>query len=340
VTPSFADLPARITDLVREHERVALILVDALGWEFVQRHASHPLLRRMDIEPLTSMFPSTTTAHLTTLYSGLPVQAHGLYEWRVYEPRLDKVIVPLRFVSDPDGLELALDAAELLPSPTIFERLGVASAVLQPAHIWPSRYGAAAFAGAAVTAFTDLADGVRRLGTPGLSYLYWDAVDAAGHKHGPSSPRFDAAVIAALDAIEMALPRDTLVVMTADHGQIDVDPERVDHLDQIWPDLSGHLRHGPTGSARDCFLHVDEPGHVIEQLAARLGDRATVHRAADLFQDPGPALLRRLGDVCVLPAPGRMAWLSAHPSHDVRFRGHHGGRTAAETGTWLGRLQT
>jgi hypothetical protein len=340
MTASFADLPARIAALTRTHDRVALILVDAFGWEFVQRHASHPLLRRMEIEPLASMFPSTTTAHLTTLFTGLPVEAHGLYEWRVYDPGLDRVILPLRFVSEPDGEALAMDPRELVPSPTLFERLDVPSAVQQPGHIWPSRYGSAAFAGATVSAFTDLADGVRRLGTPGFSYLYWDAVDAAGHAHGPGSAQFDAAATAALDAIASALPHDTLVLMTADHGQIDVDQDRLDLLDEIWPELPQRLRHRPTGSARDCFLHVDDPDHVIEQLADRLEDRATVHRAADLFPGAGPALRRRLGDVCVLPAPGRMAWLAAFPSYERRFRGHHGGRTAAESGTWLGRLQT
>ena len=69
----FADLPGRIAALTREHERVAVVLLDAFGWKFVQRHADHPFLRRLEIEPVASQFPSTTTAHLTTLYSGLPV---------------------------------------------------------------------------------------------------------------------------------------------------------------------------------------------------------------------------------------------------------------------------
>src|SRR3954454_22295918 len=95
--PSFAGLPSRIEALTREHERVALILLDGFGMKFVERHASHPLLKRLEIEPLASQFPSTTTAHLTTLYTGLPVEQHGLYEWKCFEPRLDDVIVPLRF---------------------------------------------------------------------------------------------------------------------------------------------------------------------------------------------------------------------------------------------------
>jgi hypothetical protein len=119
-----------------------------------------------------------------------------------------------------------------------------------------------------------------------------------------------------------------------------VHPDRLDELDVIWPELRRHLRHPPAGSARDCFLHVDDAPSVIDELAARLEGRATVHRARDLFPAPGPRLEARLADVCVLPAPGRMAWLRAYPSHERRFRGHHGGLTPAEAETWLGVLET
>jgi hypothetical protein len=328
---SFAELPARIEELTREHERVALILLDAFGMKFVERHSSHPLLKRLEMEPLASQFPSTTTAHLTTLYTGLPVTEHGLYEWRIYEPRVGDVIRPLPFLGSDDG-PIPAEPREIVPRPSFYERLEVPSTVLQPAHIWPSKYGSAAFAGADVISFKSLGEGLRRLGVPGFSYLYWDAIDAAGHQHGPSSLQFDAAAIDALNAIEAALPKDTLVLITADHGQIDVGP--LDLLDDIWPELT--LRHPPTGSARDCFLHVDEPEHVRDELAARLGDRAEVRLARELFNDIGPRLEERLGDVCVLPAPGRMAWLRAFPSHERRFRGHHGGLTPDESQTWLG----
>ncbi|WP_028062871.1 alkaline phosphatase family protein [Solirubrobacter soli] len=331
----FADLPGRVAALTREHERVAVVLLDAFGWAFVQRHADHPFLKRLEIEPVASQFPSTTTAHLTTLYTGLPVAEHGLYEWCVYEPQLDAPILALPFVT-PSGVPLELDPRTVVPGPTIFERLDAPARVLQPEEIAFGKYNQAAFAGATVEPYQRFEQAVARLNaTPGLTHLYWDKIDAAGHRHGPSHPEFVARSLTALDAL--ASVRDTFIVVTADHGQLDVGP--VDYLDDAWPPLLEHLRQEPCGSARDCFLHVSDPDTVVGELTAALGDRAEVRLAAELFPDAGPRLQARLADVCVLPAPGRMAWLRAYPSRQLEFKGHHGGLTAAESETWVGMMQ-
>ena len=52
--------------------------------------------------------------------------------------------------------------------------------------------------------------------------------------------------------------------------------------------------------------------------------------------DPWMRLHARLGDVCVLPAAGRTAWLRSHAGHAQRFRGHHGGLHPDEMETWVG----
>ena len=206
----FAELPARIAALTREHERVAVVLLDAFGWAFVQRHADHPFLRRLEIEPVASQFPSTTTAHLTTLYTGLPVAEHGLYEWQIYEPAVDGIVLPLPFVA-ADGTPLALDPKVFVPGPTFFEQLDVPALALQPQAIWPSTYSSAALAGADVVPYASFEEATRLLGTrSGLTYLYWDAIDATGHRHGPSSAEFDAAALAALDALDRV--RDTVLL--------------------------------------------------------------------------------------------------------------------------------
>jgi Type I phosphodiesterase / nucleotide pyrophosphatase len=379
----FAALPATVARLLgrgdggvplpglpERAQRVVLVLVDAFGWRFFQRHGDHPLLQRMDrVVPLTSQFPPTTTAHVTTLHTGVPLGEHGLYEWNLLDPGLGVLVTPLMFAfagdQDRDTLLRAGAAPEaVLPSaPTFYQRLaGVASHVFHPAKFSPSTYDSVLARGAEVHAFGALADGLRELAAtlraedgPAYGYLYWDEVDTVGHHEGPSSPAFAAAVQRALDALEAGLrelPEGTVVLMAADHGQIDVDPERTVFVNDAWPELSDLLTRGrdgrplaPAGSARDLFLHVPPQriDEVVEGLARLVGERAEVHRVADLvhrgwFGPTGPRLHERLADVCVLPADGETVWWRERGRFGMRFRGHHGGLTEAEALTQVAAL--
>ena len=290
---------------------------------------------------IASQFPSTTAAHVTTMHTGRPVGEHGLYEWHVYDPSLDAIITPLlfSFAGDEgrDTLLGRLDPATLVPGDTLYERLPGPSTVLQPAAFSPSTYDRVAARGARLTPFKTLPEGVEAffdaLSRPGYAYLYWDRIDAAGHVYGPDSREFDVACIDALDTLERGL-RSTgaTVLVTADHGQVATNPFRIDWLDELWPELPDLLTQRPAGSPRDVFLHTDEPDVVIEGLASRL-EGAEVRRATDLVA-PGP----RLADVCVLPGPGRMAWLRRYAGRSTEFRGHHGGLHPDEMETWVGKL--
>jgi hypothetical protein len=351
VLSSFADIPDEVRRRVEGGERVALVVLDAFGLDFLVRHRGHPLIDRLDITPVRSQFPSTTTAHVPTLHFGVPVEQHGLYEWNILEPSLDEIICPLRFSPAGSkvegGLAGRLNPSVLAPGPTFYGTLGVATIVLQPRAIEHSSFTRLATRGATVRGFSGLDEGVRvlsealaRAGGYRYGFLYWDLIDLAGHEHGPSSPEFEAASRAALDVLWGALDglRDVTVLITADHGQVDVSPERVDYLDDLWPELSELLSHQrPAGSSRDAFLHVRD-GHVatvIDGLSARLGDRAHVRPAAELFDGIGPRLRERLGQVAVLASPGRQVWLRGAASNERWFRGQHGGLAAAETNTYL-----
>jgi predicted AlkP superfamily pyrophosphatase or phosphodiesterase len=341
-------------------ERVAVVLLDAFGARSLERHAEHPLLRRIAAEgvitPLATQFPSTTAAHVTTMHTGRPVGEHGLYEWRVYEPALGRVILPLPFAL-PDGKRdslraTGLDPEALVPPGTLYERLaaaGVDSVAIEPSSFCPSTFDRVAAKGARLRPFGELAEGAavlrEELTRPGrrYAYLYWDRIDLVGHHEGPGSDAFLRESLAALDVLEGAL-RDlpgTLVLLTADHGQVAVSPDRVDYLDELWPGLARHLTLPPAGSARDCFLHTRAPELVAGELAARLGERAEVRLVADMVADgwfgvAGPRLRAHLADVCVLPAPGRQAWVRSAASVEQTFRGAHGGRHPDECETWVG----
>src|SRR6201995_3882894 len=197
----FADSPDEVRRRVAGGERVALLLLDSLGLRFLHRHDDHPLLKRLQITPLRAQFPSTTTAHVTTIHSGLAVADHGLYEWNVLEPELDTIICPLRFSYASSkvsaDLEDRLDPAVLLPGPTLYESLDVPCFVLQPAAIAGSAFTRLAPRGAPVRGWESLEAGLRARAAlmagrhePAYAFLYWDAIDRAGHESGPDSPEF------------------------------------------------------------------------------------------------------------------------------------------------------
>ena len=342
---SFADIPLEVERLLTGDQRsVGVVLLDAFGRRFLERHADHPFLRRLEVTELSTQFPSTTTAHVTTMHTGRSVGEHGLYEWHVLEPALDAIITPLMFSfagdDERDTLHAAgFDPAALVAGDTLYERLAAPSTVMHPATFSPSTYDRVAARGARLAPFATLDEGVEAffasLAEPGYTYLYWERIDAAGHIHGPDSSEFVAAALEALAALERGLRSipGALLMVTADHGQVATNPYRIDWLDELWPQLPELLTHRPAGSPRDVFLHTNEREEVIAGLAERLGDRARVLPAADLVA-PGP----RLADVCVLPAAGRMAWLRAYAGRSTTFRGHHGGLHPDETDTWVGTL--
>jgi hypothetical protein len=384
VPGGFAALPATVARLLGVGEggvelegvparadRVLLVLLDAFGWRFFTRHGDHPLLRRMQsVVPLTSMFPATTSAHVTTLHTGVGVGEHGLYEWNIYDPGLDALVTPLLFSFAGDGVRDTLlragadPHAVLPPMPTLYRRLaqaGVACAVFEPASFAPSTYDSVLARGARVHPIANLASGMGQVGamlradTPAYAHLYWDEVDATGHVHGPSSPEFAAAAVRCLDALEAGLawlPEGTVVLLAADHGQVDVDPARTIYVNEAWPELADLLARGrggrvlaPAGSARDLFLHCrpDTVDEVLAGLARVVGERATVHRVEELvaagwFGAVGERLRARLADVCVLPAVGETVWWRERHRFGMPFRGHHGGLSEDEARTQVAAL--
>jgi predicted AlkP superfamily pyrophosphatase or phosphodiesterase len=107
------------------YEAVFLFVVDGFGWRFLEAFQDAPFLqwaeREGSITKLTSQFPSTTAAHLTTLHTGMPVGEHGIFEWIYYEPSLDTLIAPLLFsfagTSERDTLKPAgVKPRRLLPT--------------------------------------------------------------------------------------------------------------------------------------------------------------------------------------------------------------------------------
>lgn len=364
--------------LPRRYDKVALMFLDAFGWAQVERFIERsPLLQRAlaggQLSQMTAQFPSTTTAHVTTLAYDQPVGQHGLYEWYLYEPLLDRLIVPLvySFAGDDAPNTLPLDITRVAPGQSFMQQLaalGVQSLVAEKRELFGSRPAQAAFGAGAPLPFTTLGEGLDLLAGafqaasgPTYGFLYYDGIDAASHDYGPDSPEAAAQVDMALTQIEerfvQPLERTgagrTLLLITADHGQMAVDAERTVYVNEVIPALEGLVRRSadgrllvPAGSSRDLFLHI-QPEHIEEAAGLLRAHPALEGRAevwttreladAGLFGATSPAFWRRVGDVVVLPYDGQLVWWRdpANPHSTQKFRGHHGGLSPAEMETPL-----
>ncbi|RME82799.1 MAG: alkaline phosphatase family protein [Caldilineae bacterium] len=359
----------------RRYDRVIVILIDAFGWCFFEKIAHrYPFLRRItregQVARLTSQFPSTTTAHVTTLFTNQVVGQHGLFEWQFYEPGLDDMIIPLQFSfsgdSQPETLRATgIDPAGLYPPSTFFQTLaadGIRTYVFQHNDYRASTYSTLMTRGARTSGFKTWAEvlvnvRMRAEKAPAGTalFVYLDTLDATLHRYGPEAPQAWAEMDAIFTTLERVFWRqaagrleNTFLLLTADHGQMQVYPEKTIYLNQL-PEFERLLpllrrnRRGkilaPGGSPRDMFLYVLD-GAVEEAVAilrAALDGRADVYpeqelEAAGLFgpQPVSPAFTARRGNVVILPHDREAVWWYEKDRFEQKHRGHHGGLSAQE----------
>jgi len=328
--------------------RIVLVLVDGLGTHLLPRLAQHaPLLAGVlagtdgTLAELACTFPSTTPTSLVSLGTGALPGRHGVLGFTVNVPGSDRLLTHIFWRDDPEP-------ARWQPVRTWFERLaaaGVRARVVLPAAFVGSGLTLAAYRGAefrgvprggdyAAEVLAEVAAG------PGLVYGYASALDTAAHLHGIASEQWAAAaaeVDALLARLRAELPPDAALLVTADHGGLDVGPAgRIDVAAE--PELAAGLRL-VAGEPRVRYLHV-EPGAAVDvrdTWQERLGPGAAVllrdEAIAAGFFGPVPETHReRIGDVVAI-CRGELAVFATdrEPPEIAKLIGLHGADTEVET---------
>lgn len=353
-------------------EKIIFIFVDAFGWLQLQKQIdSSALLQRFlkegIISQLTSQFPSTTTAHVTTLHTNQPVGEHGMYEWYYYEPAAGAVISPLYYSYAGDHVRgtlkrASLDPALLFPRRTIYPTLtqqGIASYVLISQAFSNSPYSRAVGEGATrQIAFSNFSQALDQLSQavlqekgPAYYYLYWGKFDELCHIHGPNSAQAEGELDSILESIESrllkSLPRgkNILLLIGADHGQDRINPQQTVYINHLLPDLAvvfkttkGGRPVVPGGMCKSFFLYIKEDAlHDTERLLAqKLAGIAQVLRVSDLIRDGyfglpvSERFLSRVGNLVIVPNRGESVWWFEPGRFEVGYKGFHGGLTQDE----------
>jgi len=354
-------------------KKVVLFLIDGFGYNQWLRYAGrYEFLRRFTergvVSPITTVFPSTTAAAITTINSGVTPQEHGLPEWWVYFEELDKIITTLLFTPlGEEGRDKLLDAGV---NPKILFNKKTLHRVLSESKIpsfsfireaySQSAYSKVAHDGSQTIPFISASELMVNLRkkiseTPSSSYfyVYWDAIDSIAHKYGPHTEQYLAELNGFfhllqeefVQKMDKQAAEETVILITADHGQVNIEPKETIYLNQ-YPDVVKNFQTGangnkilPWGSPRDVFLAIkkEKQEEVLRFLTKVLEGKAMVMRTqtaldANMF---GQGLLHkkfksRVGDILILPYKNSTVWYEHFKDEKFDLRGMHGGLSPDE----------
>ncbi len=331
--------------------RVVLVILDALGYLAMQEAlaadeslAFHRVARAGMFAPLTSVFPSTTTAATTSFATGRAPIEHGMlgYELflREFSRTANMILLSAHRSKRAGELQaLGLNYDTFIPVPSVAQRLadeGIPTHVLLPADIRDSGLSRLQYRGATIHPYFTPADmwvGLRHLLIAGpreaFISVYWPGVDTIDHRRGPDTEMHAAEVRSLayslgrelLDGLPSGARAKTLLVISADHGQMRSRPEDIIDIANH-PGIAQRLQFDPTGEARTAYLFArqgEKAGllgylreNLSEQFAAWDSDEAY---ASGLFGvgEPMAEARARMGDVV----------LAARKTYSLHAKGVH-----------------
>jgi len=350
--------------------KIVFFLIDAFGWCFYHKYKEQSkflceIEKSGVVSKLTSQFPSTTTAHVTTALSGESVCEHGLYEWFYYEPKADDIITAFLFKEarnrEYENLSNKnVKPDDFIPQKSFFKELldhGIKSTVYQPKSINNSTYTTFTCRDADLQGYDTNEELFQLLSKDLLKnddkeyfYVYIHDIDYVAHGKGNQSEEFKIAMDNLLKNLDNVYEggknkfSNTAIIVSADHGQVDIDLKNPYYINKLIPDVHKYLKKNknndimcPAGYCRDLFLHVEEQylAELKGILEKELYGIAEVYlfeelKAKGLFGVPSEKFLERVGNLVVLPKENNTVWWYEEGTFGVTFPGMHGGASKEE----------
>ncbi|MCW4029878.1 MAG: alkaline phosphatase family protein [Candidatus Bathyarchaeota archaeon] len=363
-------LQKKVEPLVsKETNKIVLLVIDGFGFnQFLKHHQQNPFLSNLsdkgEVTPITSVFPTQTTNALTSLNTGLTPQEHGLFEYFIYLKGIG-VVNALRFErlgnkrhSKPED-EGHDPSVMLLKGKTIHSTLkeeGIPSwthmnfsnatnaaskLIFQDSTVIP--------AVKASDCIVQLRKNLQETKGSGYFFIHLDTIDTVSHEYGPDSEEYNAELSALtyllhtelVQKLDAQTAKETLLILTADHGGVNVDPQETTYLPRAPLNfyVEKHRPIPPTGSPREIFLHIKEEklNQTKQWLQQAIGKKAQILQtkevaARGLFGDGQASedFFERTGNLMIIPYENGTVWFESRMGRRIPFLGQHGGLSEDE----------
>jgi predicted AlkP superfamily pyrophosphatase or phosphodiesterase len=345
------------------YDNVVFLLADGVRLNFFQSFLSkspwNQILDEAIFSPLTSITPSTTSAALTSLWTGSLPGEHGVVGYEVWLREYGVIANMIlhsvtTFLGDVGGLQKAgFDPLKFLPVPTLGPHLlknEIHPYALQNISIAYSGLSKMLFPGVDVVPYrsnTDLFVSLEELFLNKAMerkyvYIYWESVDTLSHRFGPDNLRvyrefenFSLGLIETIKKIKQISNGKTLFILSSDHGFVHT--PKNDRFDLIkYEDINRSLVMVPTGENRLPFLtsKSNHNGDVVKLIKKHFQDDFNVIPSMEAI-DKGlfgkgklhPNLVDRVGDLVLIPQENAYLWWW-HKENPLL--GRHGGLSQEE----------
>jgi hypothetical protein len=272
--PDCSTLPSECLAPLEGVKKIMLVIFDGLGYNRLLHHISSrngtfgEIAEKGVLEPLTTVFPSTTSTALTSLFSGLSPAQHQVIGYHMFSKKYGLIYNTLDMkpvYGYSNRVELAKDYTHQirLLSPHLEER-GIAVSIVTKSHIIGSGLSQITHRDQTPTAYllgsdmwTHSAHALQKPG-PLLSIVYYSGVDTLAHRYGAYSEEvtFELTTLEHnirdfIEGLSSDVKEETLLVFAADHGVATV--ERSIYLKDC-PELMQHLQLPPVGDGRASYL--------------------------------------------------------------------------------------
>lgn len=324
-------LPQIKAELSKDYKNIVYICFDGMGtFPLEQNLPETDYLRKNIVDVLSSTFPSTTTCATTSLHTNrLPLE-HGWFGWSMYFEKLRRNVFIFLNVDAETGEQLDIkDISPLAQFPYFFDEANtdyrintIFPTFVKVAH--PERN--MAWNGDMSEFFEGIKTICAREGKQ-FVYAYSDEPDHSMHEFGVTC----AHTKEMLQDISRRLQRlaeqtpDTLFIVTADHGMIDVAGNVNMYEDTA---MYGMLETLPYGEPRAIMFKVkpNKRGEFVKHFNAKYGEDFELHSSSELvargfFGDVGDKAFL-LGDYIAIGTYTHKQALLLPPDGFV-FKGHH-----------------
>ena len=237
VSPKYKTLKELDNVLDKNYKNVVYMIVDCLGTSILNKHLSKDsFLRKNVVVDISTVFPPTTASATTTFHSGLPPVSTGWLGWSNYFPQYDKVIENFLntdlYTGKPIGYPSVSET--ILKYKSIYEQILESNKDIEYHKVFPP------FDKNGVKSFEQMceriADIVSTSNNKKIISAYWNEPDHSIHRLGVNSAEVSKIINDINIQIEFLASKlqDTVVIICADHGGIDIENISLNNYPSIY----------------------------------------------------------------------------------------------------------